>query len=366
MEAPVEPSETQEDSAQLSSPRTRQLLITPGGTKYWIPQCEDALRPFKGQIFHGLHEAVIFYNVYASTVGFDVRHSTLIKAIDKTVVWKYLVCSREGHKHHADTIQAMHSRRRRVSNRVGCNARIVLRVNGPNNYIVRFFEEKHSHPMTPDECRARLKINRTMTAAHQTFVLNCIKANIGPIKSYKLYKEIVGGYSNIGATNVEFRNFKRELMGYILGADAQLVIEKFYKQQETNSAFYFRYELDEHDCLHRLFWADTISRRNYGSFGDVVSFDATYRTNRSKLDQTDANRSKRNFAARHLPAAREGACGADSGDVGGDGKLSSRRSSGYTVVNNYSCSQVTDRVIFGSPDDDPPYLSAEQQNVELV
>ncbi|GER33285.1 GRF zinc finger containing protein [Striga asiatica] len=54
------------------------------------------------------------------------------------------------------------------------------------------------------------------------------------------------------------------------------------------------------------------------------------------------------------------------GDIGGDGKFSSIRSFGYTVVNNYSCSQVTDRVIFGSPDDDPPYLSAEQQNVELV
>ncbi|GER38393.1 FAR1-related protein, partial [Striga asiatica] len=86
MEAPVELSETQEDSAQLSSLRTRQLLITPGGTKYWIPQCEDALRPFKGKIFHGLNEAVVLYNTYASTVGFDVRHSTLIKAIDKTYV----------------------------------------------------------------------------------------------------------------------------------------------------------------------------------------------------------------------------------------------------------------------------------------
>ncbi|GER30587.1 6-phosphofructokinase [Striga asiatica] len=108
MEAPVELSETQEgtvnmllsidygtineltliftDSTQLSSHRTRQLLVTPGGTKYWIPQCEDALRPFKGQIFHGLGEAVIFYNTYASTVGFDVRHNTFIKAIDKTYV----------------------------------------------------------------------------------------------------------------------------------------------------------------------------------------------------------------------------------------------------------------------------------------
>ncbi|CAA0827409.1 Unknown protein [Striga hermonthica] len=237
-----------------------QLIITPGDTKYWIPQCDDALRPFKGQIFQRLDEAVVFYTTYASRVGFDLGHSKLVKAVNKTVVWKYLVCSREGNKHHADTVRAIHPRRRRVSNRVGIIPGSCFESMDQTTTLFGFFEENHNHPMKPDECRARLKINRTMTAAHQTFFLNCIKANIGPIKSYKLYKEMVGGYSNIGTTKVEFRNFKRELMGYILGADTQLVIDKFYKHQENNPVFYFRYELDEHECLHRLFWVDTISR----------------------------------------------------------------------------------------------------------
>ncbi|GER40091.1 FAR1-related sequence 1, partial [Striga asiatica] len=37
-----------------------------------------------GQRFRELHEAVNFYKTYALTVGFDVRHSTLAKARDKT------------------------------------------------------------------------------------------------------------------------------------------------------------------------------------------------------------------------------------------------------------------------------------------
>ncbi|GER35966.1 FAR1-related protein [Striga asiatica] len=136
MEEPVDLVETQEDSIPISAPQPHQLTIMPGGTMYWIPHCDDALRPFKGQRFQGLNKASVFYNTYASTVGFDVRHNTLVKARDKTVLWKYLVCLREGYKHHTNTDQSVCPQRGRVSNRVSCNARIVLRVDGLNNYVV--------------------------------------------------------------------------------------------------------------------------------------------------------------------------------------------------------------------------------------
>nr|GMD34315.1 protein FAR1-RELATED SEQUENCE 5-like [Ipomoea batatas] len=38
---------------------------------------------------------------------------------------------------------------------------------------------------------------------------------------------------------------------------------------------------DESGQLCNLFWADGISRRNFACFGDVMSFDATYRTNKN-------------------------------------------------------------------------------------
>ncbi|GER26549.1 FAR1-related protein [Striga asiatica] len=136
MEESINTDEAQA-TLQKSTPLQHRLVVTPGGTKYWIPQCDDAIVPRKGQKFDGLNEAVTFYRAYASTVGFDVRQSTLLKAKDKTVVWKYLVCSRQGYKNQSNTVQTMHPRRRRVSNRVGCNARIVLRVDGPGSYVER-------------------------------------------------------------------------------------------------------------------------------------------------------------------------------------------------------------------------------------
>ncbi|CAA0830011.1 Far-red impaired responsive (FAR1) family protein, partial [Striga hermonthica] len=125
--------------AQTGTPSTytgrQQISITPGGTRYWTPHCDDPLKPYKGQKFQTLDDAVIFYKAYAYAVGFDVRQSTLIKSRDnKTILWKYLVCSREGYKRNAHVDHSNppdgHIRRRRVSNRVGCVARIVLRVDG--------------------------------------------------------------------------------------------------------------------------------------------------------------------------------------------------------------------------------------------
>ncbi|GER51609.1 FAR1-related protein [Striga asiatica] len=100
------------DVAQTGTPSSyigrQQMSVTPGGTRYWVPQCDDPLKPYKGQKFRKLDDAITFYKTYAYAVGFDVRQSTLIKARDnKTILWKYMVCSREGYKHNARVVQSV-------------------------------------------------------------------------------------------------------------------------------------------------------------------------------------------------------------------------------------------------------------------
>ncbi|CAH9084527.1 unnamed protein product, partial [Cuscuta europaea] len=226
---------------------------------------------------------------------------------------KYIVCSRAGFKNNAcppvsdtnvagsegcptnrkrvsnrtDTnvagSEGCPSNRKRVSNRIGCKAMLTLKYSGFKGYSVFAFEQRHNHSMCSELSKQFLKVNRNLDLGHQKFVLNCFRANIGTMKSYRLYKEIVGGYSNIGATSVDFKNFKRDLMAYIAGVDAQIVIDKLFRKQEVSSAFFFDYDVNDSDQLTRLFWADPICRKNYALFGDVVSFDATYGTNRYNM-----------------------------------------------------------------------------------
>ena len=58
-----------------------------------------------------------------------------------------------------------------------------------------------------------------------------------------------------------------------------MLVDQFGRLKTLNPAFFFEYEVDEVSTLIRLFWTDASSRKNYGHFSDVVSFDSTYITN---------------------------------------------------------------------------------------
>ena len=111
-------------------------------------------------------------------------------------------------------------------------------------------------------------------------VFDASKVNIGCSKAFSLAKEMAGGYSNVGATLRDFRNFNRDLKQYVGESDGQMIIDNFKVMQETSKSFYFSYELDVDGHLSMLFWADATGRRNFEIFGDAVSFDATFDTNK--------------------------------------------------------------------------------------
>lgn len=126
-----------------------------------------------------------------------------------------------------------------------------------------------------------LKSSRNMTLFHKKFIFDNSILNVGPNKSSRLIKERVGGYENVGASLVDFKNFNRDVKAYIRDVDADMFINNF-KQKASNGGvgFFFDYCLDEAWHSTRVFWADAISRKNYSLFGDMVSFDTTSVTNK--------------------------------------------------------------------------------------
>lgn len=176
--------------------------------------------------------------------------------------------------------EEINTKRRRVSNRCKCMARMVIKYSGAEGYLVTQINKRHTHLLVGESSKHFMKINRNMDYMQQKFFLNCHRSSIGPMKSFKLMKETVGGFENVGCTSMEFKNFGRDLRAYVAGSDAQMVLENMHEKRERCSGFVFDYQVDEGDHLKCIFWADPIARRNYHVFGDVVSFDATYNTNK--------------------------------------------------------------------------------------
>ena len=233
-----------------------------------------------------MDEGISFYTRYASICGFDVRHGgSRTDSVDKTTLHKYMLCNRQGFKDGKNNT----GKRKRASNRVGCDAQILFKFVGMLGYVVKKFVERHSHKPITGAYKQFLKSNQKLDIGHKNFMLTCEKSNIGPTTSHKLFNHLVGGFANVGASAVDFKNYKRDLMAYIEGSDAQMVINRFEKKKEMCSAFYFAYDVDKSDRLTRLFWTDPVSRKNFSLFGEVVSFDSTYRTNRYSSELSSWN-----------------------------------------------------------------------------
>ena len=114
------------------------------------------------------------------------------------------------------------------------------------------------------------------------FIVKAGNVNLGPVKAHHLYSGLKGSASLVHGTEVEFKNYVRKINCFIGDSDAQMLINRMENRQKYTPDFSFDY-LVENAELIGLFWADEVAKRNYMEFGDIVSFDATYRTNKYAL-----------------------------------------------------------------------------------
>ena len=175
----------------------------------------------------------------------------------KLTVWKYFLCNRQGYIDSrgvsSSNAESSSSKRRRPSNRCGCPAKVTLRYDGHKGYRVKKFIERHNHPMVPESLKHLLRNNRKLTSVHQDFIINCLKSNIGTSKAYKLFKNSVGSYADVGATLTDFKNFHRDLNTYMTGYDGQMAINSLFRKKEACEAFIFDYHVNYKNELCRLF-----------------------------------------------------------------------------------------------------------------
>lgn len=231
-----------------------------------------------------MREAFEAYKKYSLAAGFDVRKSTQTWNKRSDIIKrKFFVCSKEGSgkKESYDSLNgSSKKKKRRTEFRTSCSACLKVHLVGGRFYEVYEFKEAHNHCfVSPDDAYLQ-RSKRSMSYSHQHFVVKASNANIGPVRSYNLVKELSGSYDRVGATKVDFKNHSRDVLSLIKDKDAQMIVEKFRTKKETLPNFSFEYTIDTGGKLTSCFWADEASKLNYKAFGDVLSFDATFKTNK--------------------------------------------------------------------------------------
>ncbi|XP_014522193.1 protein FAR-RED IMPAIRED RESPONSE 1-like [Vigna radiata var. radiata] len=233
------------------------------------------LVPTLNMCFDTMEEAKKFYCEYGKKCGFGVRTRTSKKDNNNEVYNLILVCSREGR--YVSNIRPEVKTLPSQTNQ--CPAGITF-ASKDDKWVVKTVVLEHSHelcPHTSNLIRANRKLN--MHAKHTLEVNNDADVRIN--KSFLSMVSDAGGYENMQFMERDARNFiGQHRRSVCKEGDGQMLLSHFSKMRDLNNNFFYELEMDEGNKITSVFWADAKSRAACEEFGDVVSFDTTYLTNK--------------------------------------------------------------------------------------
>ena len=237
---------------------------------------DDELVPKVGMTFTTLEDAGKFYRNYAKAAGFSTRVRCTNRKGNE-IKNQLITCSREGKwKSKISPTEKMNP-----TAGLNCPARIYIHtLKDVGAWIISKVVLDHSHPCCPSKAEM-LKQHRELSMSIRRTIENNEEAGIRPSKTYQSFVAAAGGHRKLNFIEKDVRNYiTREVRNVSEQEDAKEFGKYFLRMKEKNPNFFFELELEEDQSIKLAFWADARSRAAFEYFGDVISFDTTYNTNR--------------------------------------------------------------------------------------
>ncbi|XP_022743905.1 protein FAR1-RELATED SEQUENCE 5-like [Durio zibethinus] len=258
-----------------------------GGSDFYLPEGDLLdLEPYEGMEFESEEAAKAFYNSYARRVGFSTRVSSSRRSRrDGAIIQRQFVCAKEGFRNlNEKRTKDREIKRPRTITRVGCKASLSVKMRDSGKWVVSGFLRAHNHELVPPDQVHCLRSHRQISGPAKTLIDTLQAAGMGPRRIMSALIKEYGGISKVGFTEVDCRNYMRNNRQRSLEGDIQLLLDYLRQMQAENANFFYAVQGDEDQALiSNVFWADPKSRMNYTYFGDTVTFDTTYRSNRYRL-----------------------------------------------------------------------------------
>ncbi|KAK9069835.1 hypothetical protein SSX86_010231 [Deinandra increscens subsp. villosa] len=260
------------------------VFISPSGSKIWIPSVPVEIKPVIGTVFYSWEQVMYFYGRYAKIAGFSVRVGQS-KKWKGVVTNKYLRCNKAGKPQYKRKFDVTHEDmiRQCTYTQCDCEAQISVSIcRQSGSFKIIKFNEHHNHCLIDNFNQDLSKVSRKLTFSTKQFIHNMSLNRIGPVKAHRVMVSLMGGHHKVNGTPTDFKNFSQSVRMYIGDRDSQILIDRLTDRSKEIPEFYFDYYVSD-GKLQCMFWADEVSKLNYKKFGDVVSFDATYQTNRYNM-----------------------------------------------------------------------------------
>nr|ABF95759.1 transposon protein, putative, unclassified [Oryza sativa Japonica Group] len=122
-----------------------------------------------------------------------------------------------------------------------------------------------------------------MTTEEKMLIRTLKECNIPTRHMIVILSVLRGGLTSLPYTKKDISNVRTTINKETSSNDMMKTLEFFRRKKEKDPHFFYEFDLDESKKVKNLFWTDGRSREWYEKYGDVVSFDTTYFTNRYNL-----------------------------------------------------------------------------------
>ncbi|XAR48337.1 hypothetical protein NMG60_11031120 [Bertholletia excelsa] len=236
--------------------------------------------PRNGIEFESHEAAYSFYQEYAKSMGFttSIKNSRRSKKTKEFIDAKF-ACSRYGFTPESDS----GSSRRPGVKKTDCKASMHVKKRKDGKWYIHDFIKEHNHELLPALAyHFRIHRNVKLTEKNNIDILHAVSE-----RTRKMYVEMSrqsGGYQRVDIRR-EGVNYQFDKGRYLAleEGDAQVMLNYFMHIQKENPYFFYAIDLNEEQRLRNLFWVDAKSRKDYGSFNDVIFFDTSYVKSNEKM-----------------------------------------------------------------------------------
>jgi hypothetical protein len=106
-------------------------------------------------------------------------------------------------------------------------------------------------------------------------------SGIGPRAAHELASRQVGGSFNLSYTRLDHKNYLRTKRAHEMAyGEAGSMLKYFQDKIAENHSFQYALLMDCEEQIANVFWVDAKMLIDYAHFGDVVTFDTTFGTNK--------------------------------------------------------------------------------------
>lgn len=264
------------------------------------------LTPMLGQRFKTERDAYNFYNVYAVSKGFGIRLDKDRKNTKKQRTMRQICCSHQVHTLCNNILvaeiylnkdltyyvlisksfmQGRNPKTKKPSVRIGCPAMMKINMSGAGSgWSVTKVVSAHNHPMKKSVgVTKNYQSHNQIDEGTRGIIEEMVDSSMSLTNMYGMLSGMHGGPSMVPFTRKAMDRLAYAIRRDESSDDMQKTLDVLKDLQKRSKNFFYSIQVDEACRVKNIFWSHAVSRLNFEHFGDVITFDTTYKTNKYNM-----------------------------------------------------------------------------------